>query len=88
MVSTERAPERRAQILCDIAKSRGRNALYSWDFEFEEMVGKTLRYPHDAYMNALRAGVRLGLFESPVWVGVGMTPYSGSARRNRMFRLR
>lgn len=79
-----RIAEARAKVLYDLAKSRRENALFSWDLEIEDAAG----YPHRAYMDALRAGVKLGLFEEPVWVGVGMTPYAGSARRNREFRLK
>ena len=82
----------RAKALYDYAVHKERDALYSWDLEAEDDMSsmfQTLDDPHQAYMNALRAGVKLGLFEEPVWERVrGMTPYAGSARRNKMFKVK
>ncbi len=80
--------EVRAKYLYNYAKSRNLPALYSWDLEAEDAMIERLWDSHGAYMDALRAGVNLGLFEKPIWVGTGMTLYARSARRNRMFKLK
>ena len=36
---------------------------------------------------ALRKGVKMGLFESGRWMGIGMTPWTGSARRTYVYPL-
>ncbi len=43
--------------------------------------------PQHKMLRIMKAGVKMGLFSRPVWRGVGMTPFAGSARRAREWEV-
>jgi len=55
---------------------------------YEEWDGFCQRqYTESQLSRAIKRGQQLGLFTQGYWCGVGLTPWAGSARRQRMYNV-
>ena len=68
---------------------RGVNEITSWwGFGYAQFEIKAIpeSIPHSRLLQAMRAGKKMGWLEAR-WIGTGMTPWAGSARRQRVYDI-
>lgn len=82
------SPVDRCRTFIRVTLQRGESFLTSWDdfSELRDRCEESRSLSRSALLRAVTAGVRNGWLR-PVWSGVGLTPWSGSAKRQRDYLI-
>ena len=81
--------ERRLATVLRLMQSPSVHHITSWsDFvELREMIPEFESLTHDQIVGVVNLGLKEWFLRAS-WTGVGMTPWSGSARRARIYTIR